>query len=212
MKRILILDDDLRLLQNIVDFFKTEPYLVDKTSSIRRAKDLFASSAFDLFISEREISGVDCLPWLKEVRQRCSSMRILICSRCRMVEQRVEALRLSDDFLAKPFNLLELSLRVGNLLAAERKILAMRDSASAWCEQKQTLRPQEMRILQCLWHHRNMVVSYENLLSYVWGMKEPLPSALSVSVYIRRIRMKLGPQARCIQTISGRGYRLFIED
>jgi len=129
-----------------------------------------------------------------------------------MVEQRVEALRFSDDFLAKPLNLLELSLRVRNLLALDRKILVMRDSVSSWCQEKQTLRPQEIRILQCLWHHRNMIVSYENLLSYVWGMKEPLPSALSVSVYIRRIRMKLGAQAHSIQTISGRGFRLIVKD
>lgn len=212
MKRILILDQDWLFTKQIMDFCKNLDFEFERTAELDRAQQLLASRDFDLLLCDRYLGSLDLLPWLGELRQRSILLKIIIFSRARMTEQRVEALRVCDDFLAKPVNSTELLLRIENLFHRSRHLLALREPSEMLpLASSVHLRPQELKILSCLWRHRGTIVSYRMILSYVWGLKEPLPSRLSISVYIRRIRMKLKNSPLCIQTLSRRGFRLSVK-
>ncbi len=72
--------------------------------------------------------------------------------------------------------------------------------------QVERFRPQEFKILECFYKHKNIIVSYETISAYVWGYKEPLPIKKTINVYVRRIRSKLNKNF-VIQTIKNRGYK-----
>ncbi len=211
MKRILILDQDQLFMRQIADFCHKSAFVFECVNKLERAQQLLASKDFDLLLCERQLGVQDLLPWLKELRQRSANLRIIVLSRWRMAEQRVAVLRVCDDFLAKPVSLPELLLRINKLFDRSRQPLSVAEPLSALpIAAGVHLRPQEFKILSCLWQHRNMIVSYELILSSVWGLQEPLPKRRSVSVYIRRIRMKLKYSPLRIKTLSGRGFCLSV--
>lgn len=215
MKKILILENDWLILSSLNDFLKNKGCLVSCSQSIKRAEELLEKDCFDLFLSERILEDGDILNLLEKLKDKKLFMRSLIFSQRKSLKDRISVLKLADDFVAKPLDLTELCLKIENLLKLEKiddsgfienKLLLLKDSdALTNCEH---FRPQELRILECLLKHKNMVVSYEIISSYVWGYKEPLPMRKTVNVYIRRIRMKLFLQNLKIITFKNRGYKL----
>ena len=216
MEKILILEDNYQLLKLISTLLTDESYQVFKGDSLKRGRDLLVKHKFDLLILDRVLRDGDSLDLLKDINKKDPHQRVLVFSKKRLVEDRIETLNLADDFLAKPFTSQEFLLKVKNILKRSKgvklPVLKLADNSflnyGVISDSKKTiLRKKERQILECLLQYSPSIVSYELITSYVWGFTENHPSRKTVNVYIRRIRMKLGDLSKRLETIRGQGYR-----
>ncbi len=214
MLKVLILENDWLILSFLKSYLENKGFEVNCVQSISRAENLLKSKCFDLLLCERIMADGDVFDLLERIRDKNIFMKVMLFSRKKSLRDRIKALSLANDFLAKPFNFTELSLKIDNLLKLEKidQNLIVEDSFllkdSAVLNYNNHFRPQELKILECLNRYKNMIVTYEMISSYVWGCKEPLPTKKTISVYIRRIRIKINIKKIKIITIKGRGYRL----
>ena len=215
MEKILILETDQSSLSALSDFLREKGYLISLAQNIARAEILLGKSNFDLLLCDRFLCDGDVLELLDRLHERKLFMRTLVFGSNQSVSNRIAILNLANDFIVKPYNLIELYLKIKNLLSLqkiedsgyiENTTLLLRDSEID--DSAGYFRPQELKILDCLFKHKNMVVSYETISAYVWGYKEQLPLKKTINVYVRRIRSKLAPYKLIIKTIKNRGYKL----
>ena len=127
----------------------------------------------------------------------------------------------ADDYLSKPFDIKELMLRVGKLLARSAKIVDVPKSARIEIGgvviddeihqlivdgQEVVLTATEFRLLKLLMERKGRVQSREHLLVNVWKYDTDIETR-TVDTHVRRVREKLGPYAHLIETVRGVGYR-----
>ena len=214
MQKILTLAANWQTLSLLKTFFKKEQFALYAAQSIKRAEQILKKENFELFLSERKLVDGDVLPLLAKIKAKKIFMKTLVFSDQKSLQDRIATLKLADDFIAKPFNNYEFSLKIKNLLAFDKKIgeriliderFLLKDSLL--CDSSRGFfRSQELRILECFYKHKNLLVSYETISAYVWGYREPLPIKKTINVYVRRIRAKLNSRYR-IDTVKNRGYR-----
>lgn len=214
MQKILILENDWQVLSLLCDFLKKQNHVVSCAQSIKRAEKLLKQINFDLFICERVLPDGDILFLLDKIKEKNLFMKTLVFSRRKSLLDRIDVLRLADDFVAKPFNSTELFLKIQKMLFLEKRVKQNFFEESVFLLKDRVendtrinrFRPQELKILECFLKHKNMVISYETVSAYVWGYKEPLPIKKTINVYVRRIRSKLSVRFK-IETIKNIGYK-----
>lgn len=149
------------------------------------------------------------------------SLPIIMLTACDSEIDRVKGFEVgADDYVAKPFSIRELLLRISALLRRTSKhsptpkvlsagsIRLDLDSHRAWAGQKEvTLCALEFRLLSTLVQRKNRVQQRSTLLNDVWGLSAEVQTR-TVDVHIKRVRDKLGATGRCIETVHGVGYRL----
>mgnify|MGYP002344854347 FL=1 len=214
MQKVLILENDWLVLSLLRDFFKKQNYLINFAQSLKRAEELLKRNTFDLFLCERILPDGDTLFLLEKIKEKNLFMKVLVFSHKKSLIDRITILKLADDFIAKPFNSIEFLLKIKNILSMDKIFrqnyleetrFLLKDSSSL-NTQAERFRPQELKILECFYKHKNIIVSYETISAYVWGYKEPLPIKKTINVYVRRIRSKLNKNF-VIETIKNRGYK-----
>lgn len=184
------------------------------------------SIAFDLWLMDLNLPGVDGMDLLKRVRAVCPEVPVMILSARNRTQDLVQALENgADDFLVKPFSFMELVARVRCLL--RRKTLPERpsgfriadlrvdpDEYSVFRGQRRIeLTPREFGILQFLMNNLGKVVSRKMLMEEVWHT--PYDSSTNVvDVYMKYLRDKIdgGEQQKLICTVRGVGYRLSYDE
>ena len=130
----------------------------------------------------------------------------------------------ADDYLVKPYSLRELELRVRAILRRKPRTgravespkagaMKLDPAASAvWVGSEEVLlSPREMKLLTVLCDRPGHVHTREFLLHHAWGDTDGL-SIRTVDASLKRLRRKLGPAGRFIETVRGVGYRLTTED
>jgi DNA-binding response OmpR family regulator len=179
----------------------------------------------DLIILDLNLPVVSGLEVCRVLRARTATARVpIIMLTARTSEtDRVTGLDVgADDYVTKPFSLRELSARVRAVLrrgkgeppAASvfrgKHLIADFDAVSVTVEgQPVKLTRREFELLRYLVENRNRVLSRDRLLERVWGY-DRLVETRSVDVHVGRLRGKLGPAGRQIETVVGLGYR-FVE-
>jgi DNA-binding response OmpR family regulator len=220
MFKILLLEDDLCFLKTIKEVLHKAKYQVDIAKELSRAEELVYEKDYDLLIFDRLIAHEDSLNFIEELRDKQYFMRVLLISHKKLLLDRILALKVADDFLAKPFASKELLLKVKNLLARSRikteeqyacshfflndsgSLIGTRDNERFYLAKK------ERKILECLLLHQNQAVSYQTLINYVWSRTDDLPQQRTLNVYVRRIRLKIGRFSKYIKTIRDYGFIL----
>ncbi|MFA6814035.1 MAG: response regulator transcription factor [Candidatus Pacebacteria bacterium] len=220
MFKILVLEDDLILLKTLKQVLIKSKYHVDLAHELERAGELIDNNDYDLLIFDRFINREDGLDFLVGLRAEQSFVRVLLISQKKLLVDRLMALKLADDFLAKPFVVKELLLKVTNLLSRskcrqeERYICPyfylndaglLQDLENADCFY---LPKKERQILECLLIHQNQAVSYQTLIDYVWPRTDNIPQQRTLNVYVRRIRLKIGRFSGLVKTIRDYGFIL----
>ena len=230
-KKILVVDDNQRLLTQIQDHFKQNGYEVHTTRDIRTASQLVSSVEPDLVIldllfpdaTDPDVPAYDGMDLLHSIRE-WSGTPVLILSVIKLKSMIIKALSDgADDYLAKPFDMEELCARVEAILRRtndepdEDKTLELNrlcldpGERQVWKDGKPIrLTKTEFDLLYSLARRPEHVFTRDKLLDIAW--EEPsfcVPKV--VDVHIRSIRRKIEDnpgEPVFVKTVRGIGYRL----
>jgi DNA-binding response OmpR family regulator len=221
--KILIIDDDCMLLEQLKKTLEGERYIIKTAGDGEDALKKLLESSFDLVVLDIMMPGLDGLSVLQEARLNGVETPILMLSAKGDTDDRVRGLDLgADDYLGKPFSLSELLARVRALLrrkgGAADPVLRAGDLALDTVTRRITkagvpveLTPKEFAILEFLMYNRNRAVSRTNLAEHVWKDDfDPFDMSNFMNVHIKNLRQKIGDDARegILRTVRGVGYML----
>lgn len=225
--RILLVEDD-RATQNVlVNTLIAQYYKVDLATDGRSALDLVEICDYDLVILDIGIPKLDGVSVCKQLRNRGYTMPVLLLTAHDLTSDRVLGLNAgADDYMVKPFNLLELLAWVRALLRrGQGKVVEENvPDLITWGELQLDrpmkeisyggnllrLTPKEYGILELLLLNPQRIFNRATLLDLLWEMEDP-PTESAISSHIKAIRQKLrvaGASQDLIETMYGFGYRL----
>ena len=206
MAKILVVDDERVLVKGITFNLKNEGYQVEAGYDGEEAVELAREGKFDLIILDLMMPKIDGLQACMRIREFSNVPIIMLTARSEDADKLVGFECGADDYITKPFNILELKARVRALLrragmAAQRSAAGARltmghivldpDARAAWKDgQSVDLTAKEFDLMELLMRNPNRVYSRENLLNVVWGY-EYAGDYRTVDVHVRRLREKL---------------------
>lgn len=215
MPRILIVEDDLAISELILMNLSVAGYECDAVYDGAEALEIIKRQSYDLALLDvmlPEKDGFELLPHMQKRR-----IPVIYVSARTDVIDRIKGLRLgAEDYITKPFDILELQVRVEKVIARSHlNNEAYTIAGVSIDEEKRTvsinnrfieLKPMEFTLLMKLVKHPGVAFSREQLLHDVWG-DEFFGETRTVDVHIAALRKKLHWQDT-IQTIQRFGYRL----
>jgi DNA-binding response OmpR family regulator len=221
MVRLLVVEDERKLLASLESCLRAEGYEVAGAASGQEALHRALNEPFDCVVLDRMLPEVPGLEILAALRRAGKTVPVLILTARDTVEDRVEGLDAgADDYLVKPFAVAELLARLRVLLRRERPeretVLRADDLEVDLLErmarrggEEIKLSQREFEVLVYLLRHKNATVTRDMLGRDVWKEADYHLTNV-IDVYINQLRRKLDrPGApSLIQTIRGVGYRL----
>ena len=222
--KILVVDDEKLLVKGIKFNLENEGYTVDACYDGETAVEMARAGGYDLIILDLMMPRKDGLEACQEIRSFSTVPIIMLTARSEDADKIIGLESGADDYVTKPFNILELKARIrallrragqtaqkrtelltagGIALDTERRI-ALRDGVPA------DLTAKEYDILELLIKNPHRVYSRENLMDLVWGYTYA-GDYRTVDVHIRRLREKLEhdpAEPEHIMTKWGVGYYL----
>ena len=218
--KILIVDDEAQLLEQLQRSISADKYDVDTAADGEAALDKLFDNLYDLVLLDIMLPRMDGLSVLKEIRLAGIKTPVLMLTAKGDIEDRIQGLDLgADDYLAKPFSFPELMARIRALLrrAGDQRnsILKIKDivlnTATREVEkdnQPLNLTPKEFSILEFLLYNKNRVISRFSLAEHVWSDDfDPFTMSNFIDVHIKNLRRKIGDsKGTIIQTIRGTGF------
>jgi DNA-binding response OmpR family regulator len=222
--RVLIVEDEVRLADNLAEALRDGPgFAVDWAEDGNAGDDFARTPCYDLIILDLMLPKLDGLSLLKRLRARRDVTPVLILTAKEGAGSIIELLNAgADDYLAKPFDLGELIARAKALIrrgkgAAHPTLNVLGLSVNTL---EQTVRragvfvdlsPTEYRVLEYLIHRPRAIVSKRELLEHLYDSNWEHHSNV-IEVHLSNLRKKLDaaiPEADpIIETMRGRGYRL----
>jgi len=218
--RVLVVEDDAKIASFVVKGLKQEGYAVDHASDGDTGLTLATTTRYDAAVVDVMLPGLDGLSLVKRLRSRREDVPVLFLSARSGVDDRVRGLQAGgDDYLTKPFAFAELSARLQALIrratrAPEATRLAAGDIAMDLVARTVTvagreveLQPREFALLEYLLRHPGRPVTKTMILEHVWDYSFD-PQTNVVDVLMHRLRAKVDPERRRIETVRGVGYVL----
>ncbi len=216
--RVLIVEDDPLLQDSLTRAMRAAGYASDQAGDGEMALSLLRCGGFDLVILDLGLPRMDGLQVLREMRGAGCRAAVLILTARDGVEDRVKGLDLgADDYLTKPFSVVELEararalLRRGQggtpLLACGTLVYDTVGRRATLANEPLDLSLRELSVLETLLFRQGRVVSKEQLIESLCGYNEEV-SGNAIEVYVHRLRKKLEPAGVSIRTMRGLGYLL----
>ena len=215
--RILIVEDEPRILEDMVTSLTHAGYMVETAEDGEDAWFLGDTQDFDLIILDLGLPQLDGLTVLKRWRAEGRKMPVLVLTARGSWPERVEGIDAgADDYLPKPFRMEELLARARALIRRSAGIsTSLIDAGPLTLDVRQmrlsrngvpiALTPLEYRLVSYLMHHKDRVVPPTELLEHLYGDDDARdPNALEA--VMARLRKKLG--AGTIETRRGFGYTI----
>ena len=219
--RLLIAEDDPRLLRTLVHIFEANKFTADGAASGPDALAHGRSGMYDGFVLDIMMPGLDGIEVLKTLRAEGISAPALFLTARSEVSQRVEGLDAgADDYLPKPFSTAELLARVRAMLRRKDNFLPDRlalgpvtlDRAAHRLEfagRSESLSGKEFQLLEALMQSPGAVLPTERLLAKLWGWDAGVDASV-VWVHISNLRRKLAALDAPLEIrfLRGGGYLL----
>lgn len=200
--RILIAEDDPKLLKSLVHIFKLNNYSVDGVDNGTDAFDYACSDEYDGLILDIMMPGMDGIAVLKAIRKKGITTPALFLSARTEIYQRVEGLDAgADDYLPKPFSTQELLARVRAMLRRKDNFtpdlmafgeLILNRSTFELCfkEGRLALSGKEFQVMEMLMQRPNIMISTEQFITHIWGWDASVDTSV-VWVHISNLRKKI---------------------
>ena len=222
MRRLLLVEDEPGLVLTLTDRLAREGYTVENAVDGESGLDRAVASPFDLIVLDLMLPRMNGLDVLRELRRRGNETPVIVLTARGQVVDKVVGLKLgADDYVTKPFEMMELLARIeaklrrapaartadgyqfGAVAIDFRKAEVTRDG------QPLDLAAREFQLLRYFIEHRGATLTREELLNEVWGYNA-MPSTRTVDVHVAWLRQKLEPTPKhpqYILTVHGLGYK-----
>lgn len=219
--RLLIAEDDPKLLKSLVHIFETNHYVVDGVSDGSLAFDYASSGEYDGLVLDIMMPGMDGINLLKKLRKDGVTTPALFLTAKTETYQKIEGLDAgADDYLPKPFATGELLARVRamlrrkdnfvpDLLCFGELVLNRSTYEIAYNGIAQSLSGKEFQVMEILMQQPGMIVTAEQLITHIWGWETDVDTSV-VWVHISNIRKKLDALSApvAIRFVRNAGYIL----
>ena len=217
MARVLVVDDEPRIVSFVSRALSAEGFQVDGAHDGDRALELAKTGSYELVVLDLLLPHLDGMTVLQDLMEHRPDQRVLVLSALSDVETKVRCLEFgASDYLSKPFSLAELIARVRarlrqpgagprhRFLRSGGLTLDLTRRVAETAEKRASLSEREFLLLEYLMRQDGEVCSRERLLAEVWDYSFD-PGSNVVDVCVGRLRSKLGGEV--IETVRNVGYR-----
>ncbi len=219
--RILIAEDDVRLLKSLTHILELNKFCVDGVDNGIDALEYASSGEYDALVLDIMMPGLDGIQVLRTLRSRSITTPALFLTARTEVQHRVEGLDAgADDYLPKPFSTEELLARIRAMLRRRDSFqpdlltfggVTLNRSTYELSASGTTLAlsGKEFQVMEVLMANPRIVITTEQLITKIWGWNAAVDTSV-VWVHISNLRKKLAAmQAKVrIRFIRGAGYVL----
>ncbi|ARF16454.1 response regulator transcription factor [Sporosarcina ureae] len=231
LAHLLLVEDDPEIARVIQDMLRVEGYEVTWATTGLEGWEDFQQSSYDLVLVDLMLPEMDGFILCKNIRWE-SNVPIIIISAKREDDDKVQGLQIgADDYVEKPFSLVELSARIQSQLrrwkryngtdtVSENKAVYKHELTIFWEQQKVVKEGDEIRLtatefdlLKVLARNSERIFTKKELYEHVWNEVDT-ENAHTVTVHIKSLRSKLGDPVKApqfIQTVWGTGYQFIGE-
>jgi two-component system response regulator RegX3 len=225
--RILVVEDEAPIRNGLMDVLVYHGYEVDEAADGPTGLEKSLTGTFDLILLDIMLPGLDGYEICNRIRSRDREQPIIMLTAKTSDEDIIQGLSLgADDYIAKPFSVAQLVLRIQAVLRRSRIGVDMEhhirlgdgievDTRNlCGCRGQETLSftRREVEILQYLSANSERPVSRDELLSKLWGYSRSMDiETRTVDIHIAKLRRKIEPipsAPRHLVTVRGAGYRL----
>lgn len=224
--KILVIEDDADIASNIGQFFEDKGHQLDFAYSGNHGLELAIGNRFDLIILDLMLPGKDGITVCREFREKArQDTPILMLTARDTLDDKISGFEAgTDDYLVKPFSLLELEVRVH---ALTRRGQAKKASAVITVDNLELnqdtmqvtranhpvkLKPKAFKILEYLMQNADRVIPRQELIEQIWTDDPPEGDPLRVHIHSLRKKIDEPFEQKLIHTVHGIGYRLGSDD
>ena len=215
--RVLLIEDDKSLGRAVRDHLINQNNAVDWAETLEDAYSAVATTHYDFILLDLRLPDGSGLDFLKNIRAKNLGSPVVILTAHDQISERIEGLNSgADDYIVKPFDLYELTARIGavarrtnGLSKSEIRIGSMTldmENKRLFIDNKEIeLSSREWAIIEHMATHPNMLVTKAQIEDTIYAFGSEVESN-TVEVYISRLRKKIGKDRN--KTHHGRGYSL----
>ena len=217
--KVLIVEDEQSISNFISMILTANGYDTIIVRSGEEALTMIASHCPDMIVLDLGLPDMDGMEVLKSVR-KWSNLPVVVVSARNHEHDKVEALDYgADDYLVKPFGVMEMVSRVkavlrrchpadtGHVLSAGGLSMDLDCRTVTADGQRLQLTYKEFELLRLFLSHPGMAFTREQLFTQVWNM-EYMDDSRTLDMHIRTLRQKLGAYGKLIETVRNVGYRM----
>lgn len=223
---VLIVEDEKSLCMEIVSFLKNEGYVCDVSNTGKEASEKIFVNPYDFLLLDLTLPDYNGLDLLKEAKEANQEAAVIILTARGSTDDKIKGLDLgADDYLAKPFSLLELFSRMQaitrrkhglkkNVLDVHGFQVDLTNRIISFNKVTINLTKKEFDIIQYLLLNKNRVITRMQLMEHIWeNALEADYDSNFVDVHIKNLRKKLSPfgDVSWLETVRGIGYRLNLQ-
>ncbi len=220
--KLLIIEDEKELSDNIVNYLHNEDYICEQAFTYNEATMKVGVYEYDCILLDLMLPGGSGLDVLRKIKKKSPLTGVIIVSAKDSLDDKVEGLRLgADDYLPKPFHLPELGMRVfalirrncflsNNTIVSGRLSVDLLDKKAIVDETTLDLTKSEFELLLFLLENKRRVVSKGALAEHLCGdMADEMDDFNFVYAHIKNLKSKLSQAGLtdCIKTYYGTGYK-----
>lgn len=221
--RVLLIEDENSLGKEVKRFLEEESFLCDWASSLADASENIAINPYDFILLDLALPDGDGLDLMEEIQENQKESSVIILTARSEINDRVEGLeRGADDYLSKPFSLLELKARMQaisrrkggwntNTLEIGDFQLDLSAKTIQFEDQEIPLTAKEYKLLHFMLINKGRVLNRFQLAEHLWGDHlDDDHQSNYIDVHVKNIRKKLGDFAPTdwLQTVRGLGYKI----
>ena len=222
--KILVVDDEKDIRDLLEIYLRNDGYDVIKASGGAEALDIVSNEKVDLVILDIMMPGIDGMEVCKAVRKKLNIPIMMLSAKSENMDKIQGILTGADDYMVKPFDPLELTVRIkallrrayyfnvdiyrdNNLITIENLVIDKKKHKVTIEGEEILLTAREFDILYLLASNRGQVFSSEEIFEKVWK-KKYYQSNNTIMVHMSRLREKIKKGNNIIHTVWGVGYKI----
>ena len=220
--KILIIEDERKLSDSIVDYLKGEKYLCEQAFDFNDALMKVRVYDYDCVLLDLMLPGGNGLDILRDIKRRNNPAGVIIASAKDSLDDKLEGLQIgADDYLAKPFHLAELSIRIyaiirrkvfgaNNMLECGGICINLLEKSVTANGHSLTLTKSEYELLLFFIGNKNRVLSKSAIAEHLSGdFADMMDNFDFIYTHIKNLKAKLAKAGirDCVKNVYGMGYK-----
>lgn len=215
--RILIIEDEQTLGENLSHFLNQHGYQTDIAENLRDGEYFISIRNYDLILSNAKLPDGNILSIIPQIKAKYLRVPVIIFSQNSDPKQEVAAFKAGvDDYLMKPFDMNVLLVRIetrltfwgSNIIEVDELTINPEEEKITYKGKEVEVKGKPFEVLTHLARHRDQIVSKEQLLDAIWEEPELVtPNVIEVAINQIRQRLDKPLGISTVETVRRRGYR-----